>query len=59
MYSLVPKTFEFKGGYKPQLEKLAIIVVSSWLSDALWNEKDKATRMSNIYGGMDQKQVTL
>ncbi|MBR8833613.1 MAG: hypothetical protein DSM106950_06125 [Stigonema ocellatum SAG 48.90 = DSM 106950] len=51
MYALIPKTFEFKGGYKPQLEdKLAIIVVSSWLSDAVWNEKDKATRISNIYG---------
>ncbi|MEM7713315.1 MAG: hypothetical protein AAF349_07000 [Cyanobacteria bacterium P01_A01_bin.68] len=50
LYSLVPKTFEFKGGYQPQLDKLAIIVVSSWLSDAVWNEKDKADRISNIYG---------
>ena len=50
MYALVPKTFEFKGGFKPQLEKMAIIVVSSWLSDAIWNEKDKCSRMSNIYG---------
>lgn len=49
-YALLPKTFVFKGGYKPQLDKLAIIVVSSWLSDAVWNEKDKATRISNIYG---------
>ncbi len=50
MYALVPKTFEFKGGYQPQLDKLAIIVVSSWLSDAVWDEKDKAARISNIYG---------
>ena len=50
MYALVPKTFEFQGGFKPQLNKLAIIVVSSWLSDALWNEKDKFARKSNIYG---------
>ena len=50
LYSLVPKTFEFKGGYEPQLDKLAIIVVSSWLSDAVWDEKDKTDRISNIYG---------
>ncbi|WP_162052171.1 hypothetical protein [Gloeothece verrucosa] len=50
LYSLIPKTFEFKGGYKPQLDKLAMIVVSSWLSDAVWNERDKADRISNIYG---------
>lgn len=50
MYGLVPKTFEFKGGYQPQLDKLAIIVVSSWLSDAVWDEKDKTARISNIYG---------
>jgi hypothetical protein len=50
LYSLVPKTFEFKGGYQPQLDKLAIIVVSSWLSDAVWDEKDKTDRISNIYG---------
>lgn len=50
LYSLVPKTFEFKGGYQPQLDKLAIIVVSSWLSDAVWNEQDKTNRISNIYG---------
>lgn len=50
MYALVPKTFEFIGEYKPQLDKLAIIVVSSWLSDAVWDEKDRATRISNIYG---------
>jgi len=50
MYALVPKTFEFKGGYQPQLDKLAIIVVSSWLSDAVWDEKDKTARISNIYG---------
>ncbi len=51
MYALTPKTFEFKGVFKPKLEdKLAIIVVSSWLSDAVWNEKDKAARISNIYG---------
>ena len=50
MYALVPKTFEFKGGDQPQLDKLAIIVVSSWLSDAVWDEKDKAARISNIYG---------
>lgn len=50
MYALVPKKFKFQGGYQPQLDKLAIIVVSSWLSDAVWNEKDRATRISNIYG---------
>ncbi|MEH2373696.1 hypothetical protein [Nostoc sp.] len=51
MYALIPKTFEFKGVYQPQLEdKLAIIVVSSWLSDAVWDEKDKPVRISNIYG---------
>ncbi|PHJ67285.1 hypothetical protein VF14_00200 [Nostoc linckia z18] len=50
MYALVPKTFEFKGGYRPQLDRLAIIVVSSWLSDAIWDEKDKTARISNIYG---------
>ncbi|MBK1988510.1 hypothetical protein A0J48_013345 [Sphaerospermopsis aphanizomenoides BCCUSP55] len=50
MYGLVPKTFEFKGGYQPQLDKLAIIVVSSWLSDAVWDEKDKTARFSNICG---------
>jgi hypothetical protein len=50
LYSLVPKTFEFQGGYQPQLDKLAIIVVSSWLSDAVWDEKDKTDRISNIYG---------
>ncbi|MEA5604658.1 hypothetical protein [Nostoc sp. UHCC 0252] len=50
MYALVPKTFEFKGGSQPQLDKLAIIVVSSWLSDAVWDEKDKTAKISNIYG---------
>ncbi len=50
MYALVPKKFKFQGGYKPQLDKLAIIVVSSWLSDAVWDEKNRATRISNIYG---------
>lgn len=50
LYALIPKTFEFKGGYQPQLDKLAIIVVSSWLSDAVWDEKDKTARISNIYG---------
>lgn len=50
MYGLIPKTFEFKGDGKPQLDKVAIIVVSSWLSDAVWDEKDKADRISNIYG---------
>jgi hypothetical protein len=50
MYALIPKTFEFKEGSEPQLDKLAIIVVSSWLSDAVWDEKDKTARISNIYG---------
>lgn len=50
LYALIPKTFDFKGGAKPPIKKLAIIVVSSWLSDAIWNEKDKAARVSNIYG---------
>lgn len=50
LYALLPKTFEFKSGFQPQLDKLAIVVVSSWLSDAVWNEKDKAARISNIYG---------
>ncbi|MBE9224907.1 hypothetical protein IQ264_05430 [Phormidium sp. LEGE 05292] len=50
MYSLVPKKFKFQSGYEPQLDKLAIIVVSSWLSDAVWDEKDRDTRKSNIYG---------
>lgn len=49
LYALLPKTFEFKSGFQPQLD-LAIVVVSSWLSDAVWNEKDKAARISNIYG---------
>jgi hypothetical protein len=50
LYSLLPKTFEFKGGDLPQLDKLAMIVVSSWLSDAVWDDKDKASRITNIYG---------
>lgn len=50
LYALVPKTFEFKGEDLPQLDKLAIIVVSSWLSDAVWDDKDKASRITNIYG---------
>lgn len=49
LYALLPKTFEFKSGFQPQLD-LAIVVVSSWLSDAVWNEQDKAARISNIYG---------
>lgn len=50
LYALVPKTFEFKGEDLPQLDKLAMIVVSSWLSDAVWDDKDKASRITNIYG---------
>ncbi|MEH2460079.1 hypothetical protein [Nostoc sp.] len=50
LYTLIPKTFELKEGYQAQLDKLAIIVVSSWLSDAVWDEKDKPVRISNIYG---------
>ncbi|OYD91151.1 hypothetical protein CDG76_28280 [Nostoc sp. 'Peltigera membranacea cyanobiont' 210A] len=50
LYALIPKTFELQEGYQAQLDKLAIIVVSSWLSDAVWDEKDKPVRISNIYG---------
>lgn len=50
LYSLVPKRFKFNSDFKPQLDKLAIIVVSSWVSDAVWNEPDKNQRISNIYG---------
>ncbi|MEH2347385.1 MAG: hypothetical protein V7K55_05170 [Nostoc sp.] len=50
LYALIPKTFELKEGYQAQLDKLAIIVVSSWLSDAVWDEKDKPVTISNIYG---------
>lgn len=50
LYSLLPKRFKFKSDFKPQLDKLAIIVVSSWLSDAIWNEPDQTHRISNIYG---------
>ncbi|MEH2275403.1 MAG: hypothetical protein V7K40_11595 [Nostoc sp.] len=50
LYALIPKTFELREGYQAQLDKLAIIVVSSWLSDAVWDEKDKPVRISNIYG---------
>ncbi len=50
LYSLLPKRFKFKSNFKPQLDKLAIIVVSSWLSDAKWNEQDQTQRISNLYG---------
>jgi len=50
LYTLIPKTFGLKEGYQAQLDKLAIIVVSSWLSDAVWDEKDKPVRISNVYG---------
>lgn len=50
LYSLLPKRFKFKSDFKPQLDKLAIIVVSSWLSDAKWNEQDQTQRISNLYG---------
>lgn len=50
LYALIPKTFELQEGYQGQLDKLAIIVVSSWLSDAVWDEKNKPVRISNIYG---------
>ncbi|MEH2314476.1 MAG: hypothetical protein V7K35_24450 [Nostoc sp.] len=50
LYALIPKTFELQEGYQAQLDKLAIIVVSSWLSDAVWDEKDKLAKRSNIYG---------
>ncbi|MEH2408471.1 hypothetical protein [Nostoc sp.] len=41
LYTLIPKTFELKEGYQAQLDKLAIIVVSSWLSDAVWDKRNK------------------
>ncbi|SKB16017.1 conserved hypothetical protein [Planktothrix sp. PCC 11201] len=50
LYCLLPKRFKFNSDFKPQLDKLAIIVVSSWVSDAVWNEPDKNQRISNIYG---------
>ena len=50
LYSLLPKRFKFNSDFKPQLDKLAIVVVSSWVSDAVWNEPDKNQRISNIYG---------
>ncbi|MBF2064262.1 MAG: hypothetical protein IGS39_07550 [Calothrix sp. C42_A2020_038] len=48
LYSILPKKFTFTNtNYTPQLEKLAIIVVSSRESDRKWGAKDK---ISNLMG---------
>lgn len=46
LYSVLPKKFKFTD-YSPQLEKLAIIIVSSRESDAKWNSSQK---LSNLMG---------
>ncbi|NEO77368.1 hypothetical protein [Moorena sp. SIO4G3] len=48
LYSVLPKTFRFNNSlYYPQLDKLAIIVVSSRESDGKWNSRHKR---SNLMG---------
>jgi hypothetical protein len=48
LYSILPKKFAFTDtDYTPQLDKLAIIVVSSRESDRKWGAKDK---ISNLIG---------
>jgi hypothetical protein len=48
LYSVLPKKFTFANTtYTPQLDKLAIIVVSSRESDRKWGAKDK---ISNLMG---------
>ncbi len=48
LYSILPKKFTFTNtNYTPQLDKLAIIVVSSRESDRKWGAKDK---ISNLMG---------
>ena len=48
LYSVLPKKFTFTNtNYTPQLDKLAIIVVSSRESDRKWGAKDK---ISNLMG---------
>lgn len=48
LYSVLPKTFRFNNSlYYPQLEKLAIIIVSSRESDGKWGSRHKR---SNLMG---------
>ncbi|NCO75083.1 MAG: hypothetical protein GW795_06860 [Cyanobacteria bacterium] len=53
LYSVLPKNFTAKdtnNNYQPQLEKLALIIVSSREADANYKNGDNGNSIANLYG---------
>lgn len=51
LYSVLPKKFRFsQNSAMPTLDKLAIVVVSSRESDAMYSSKNRQSRMANLMG---------
>ncbi|EAZ92953.1 hypothetical protein [Crocosphaera chwakensis] len=64
LYSILPKTFKFDN-YKPQLDKLAIIAVSSWECDRKWTNTYQKKNMIGeviclyLYRQQDTEDYTI